>query len=319
IRTMKGNGLVIIPMMLVAICVITFQYAYADNQITIPLGASHQSTGVFYSPSLIDIKVGSTITWKNDDTVAHTVSTGTPNLGIDGRIDSGIINSGKTFSYTFDNAGVYGYYCLIHPWMTGTVNVETDSPPQTPVTLSIYTDKADYHVGDNITVSGQASRFVPNEIVTVWVTDISGNGVASNHVSTETSDQFSTTIMPTNLWIPGKEYVVNAQYGARGTIATTNIQYESGNLEMPSWIKSSANQWSTGQLSDKSFSAGIQYMIKQGIVQSPKLYFVTDSNYHIPTWVKNTATWWVQGTVSDADFVSEIQYLITSGIIRVSP
>ena len=316
---MKGNRLVLIPMIFVVTCALASQHVYADNQIAIPLGASHQSTGVFYSPSLIDVKVGDTITWKNDDAVAHTVSTGTPNLGTDGRIDSGMIDPGQTFSYTFDNAGAYGYYCLIHPWMTGTVNVETDSPQQMPVTLSIYTDKPDYHVGENITVSGQASRFVPNEIVTVWVTDISGNGVASNHVSTETSDHFSTTIMPTNLWIPGKEYVINAQYGARGTIATTDIQYEPGNLNVPNWIKDSASQWSTGQISDKSFSSDIQYMIKQGIVQSPKIYFMTDSNYHIPTWVKNTATWWVQGTVSDADFVSEIQYLITSGIITISP
>lgn len=311
--------LVLIPVMFAMISAIVFQHVYADNQIIIPLGASQQNTGVFYSPTLIDIKAGDTITWKNDDAVVHTVSTGTPYLGTDGRIDSGIINSGQTFSYKFDKTGVYGYYCVIHPWMTGTVNVGTSLPQQTPVTVLIHTDKTSYHAGDNITVSGQASRFVPNEIVTVWVTDISGNGVASNHVSTETSDQFSTTIIPTNLWVPGKEYVVNAQYGARGTIATTNIMYEPGNLALPAWIRESASPWSIGQISDKSFSAGIQYMITQGIIQSPYIYYAVDSNYHIPSWVKNTAQWWSQGTISDADFVGEIQYLIKSNDIKVSP
>ncbi|MDE1765096.1 MAG: hypothetical protein KGI27_02355 [Thaumarchaeota archaeon] len=316
---MKEPGQIFIPAVFAALCMIAFQYAYADNQVVIPLGASHQNTGVFYSPSVIDIKSGDTITWKNDDTSAHTVSTGRPDLGVDGRVDSGIMNPGETFSYTFDDVGVYGYYCLIHPWMTGTVNVGTGLPSQTPISLSIYTDKTDYQAGDDITVSGQASRFVPNEMVTVWVTDLSGNGVASNHVSTETSDKFSTTIVPTDLWVPGQKYVINAQYGARGTIATTDILYKPGPMEIPVWIKDSASQWSAGQMSDKYFATGIQYMLKQGIITSPQIYFVLDSNYHIPTWVKSTARWWSQGQLSDADFVGEVQYLITSGTIKVNP
>jgi len=315
----KGLNSVFLFVVSFLACIITTYHAYADNEVVIPIGASHQNTGVFYSPTVIDIKAGDTITWKNDDTSVHTVSTGKPNLGVDGRMDSGIINPGGTFSYTFDKIGVYGYYCLVHPWMTGTVNVGTDLPLQSPVTLSIYTDKPYYTAGDNITVSGQASRFVSNEIVTVWVTDLSGNGVASNHVSTETSNKFSTTIMPTNLWIPGNEYVINAQYGARGTIATTNIMYEPSQLSVPSWIKDTANQWTMGQVSDKTFATALQYMMKQGTIQAPQIYFVVDSNYHIPSWVKNTATWWSQGQISDNDFVNEIQYLITSGAIQVNP
>lgn len=298
---------------------ISLQNAYADNEVIIPLGASHQATGVFYSPSVIDIQTGDTITWKNEDTSTHTVSTGTPNLGVDGRMDSGLISPGGTFSHTFNTAGVYGYYCIIHPWMTGTVNVGTEIPPQEPVSLSIYTDKSNYTPGDNVTISGQASRFVPDEVVTVWVTDLAGNGVASNHVTTETSDKFSTTIMPNNLWIPGKEYVINAQYGARGTIATTNIMYEPGSANMPSWLKETANLWATGQITDKTFATSIQYLIKQGIVTSPQIYFVLDSNYHIPSWVKNTAQWWSQDRISDNDFVNEVQYLIASGTIQVNP
>lgn len=316
---MRESHRVFLPVILSIVCMVAFYHAYADNDVIMPLGASHQNTGVFYSPSVIDIKAGDTVTWKNDDTAVHTVSSGKPNLGIDGRMDSGIINPGGTFSHTFNETGVYGYYCIIHPWMTGTVNVGTSLPPKSPVTLSISTDKSYYTAGDNITISGQASRFVPDEVVTVWVTDLSGNGVASNHVSTETSDKFSTTIIPTSLWMPGQEYVINAQYGARGTVATTNIMYEPDQSGIPSWLKTSASQWATGQMSDKTFATGLQYLIKQGIVTSPQIYFVVDSNYHIPIWVKNTATWWSQGQISDNDFVNEIQYLMTSGTIQVSP
>lgn len=313
---MKGLNRIVLPMMLSILYVIVSYDAYADNEVVIPLGASHQNTGVFYSPTVIDIEVGDTITWINDDTSTHTVSSGKPKLGIDGRMDSGLINPGDSFSHTFDKSGVYGYYCLMHPWMTGTVNVGTDVPPLPPVTLSIYTDETVYVPGENITISGQASRFVSNEIVTVWVTDASGNGVASNHVSTQTSNKFSTTIIPTNLWIPRHQYVINAQYGARGTIATTNIMYEPSQSPIPSWLKDNASQWAAGRISDKTFATGLQYLLKQGIVTAPQIYFVEDSNYHIPTWVKNTAVWWSQDQISDNEFVNEIQYLITSGTIQ---
>lgn len=297
----------------------SLQYVNADTEVIIPLGASHQSTGVFYSPTVVDIHAGDTVTWKNDDTATHTVSTGTPNLGVDGRMDSGLVSPGSAFSHTFDTVGVYGYYCLMHPWMTGTVNVGTDMPLQEPASLSISTDKSYYYPGDNITITGQASTFVPNGVVTVWVTDLAGNGVASNHVSTETSDKFSTTIIPNNLWVPGQKYVVNAQYGSRSTVATADIMYESRHEILPSWLKQTAGIWATGQMTDKMFAVSIQYLIKQGVVTSPQTYFVVDSNYHIPQWVKNTAGWYSQGMISDGDFENEIQYLMASGTIRVNP
>lgn len=305
--------------MLALAAILVSQHAMADTEVVIPLGASHQETGVFYSPSVVDIRAGDTVTWKNEDASVHTVSTGTPGLGVDGRMDSGIIKPGESFSHAFGKEGVYGYYCIIHPWMTGTVNVGTDMPPKSPVGLSIYTDKPYYMPGEHVTVSGQASAFVPDEIVTVWVTDLSGNGVASNHVSTETSDRFSTTIMPTSLWIPGNEYVINAQYGARGTIASTDIMYGSGPPSIPAWLKGTASQWAMGQVSDKTFASAIQYLIREGIVKAPQVYFVVDSNYHMPAWLKNTAEWWSQGQVPDNDFAQTVQYLMSSGIIHVSP
>lgn len=294
-------------------------FAYAEYDVVIPLGASHEETGVFYSPSVVDIEPGQTVTWKNNDATVHTVSTGSPELGVDGRLDSGLISPGGSFSYTFGTAGVYGYYCVIHPWMTGTVDVGSGFGQQPPVSLSIQTDKQDYEAGDNITVTGHASRLLPDTMVTVWVTDLSGNGVASNHVSTVTTPEFSTTIMPTDLWIPGTEYVVNAQYGSTGEIATTKIWYGPSSTHLPRWLKETAYQWETGQMTDKTFAAGIQYMIKQGEIRTTHAYFVADQNYHIPQWVKNTASWWYGGEISGRDFASIIQYLLASGTIGVYP
>jgi plastocyanin len=67
---------------------------------------------------------GATVTWSNDDSAAHTVTSGTPSDGHDGLFDSGLFMSGSDYEFTFEDAGTYDYFCMVHPWMIGFVNVE---------------------------------------------------------------------------------------------------------------------------------------------------------------------------------------------------
>ncbi len=67
---------------------------------------------------------GATVTWNNDDSAAHTVTSGTPSDGHDGLFDSGLFMSGSDYEFTFEDAGTYDYFCMVHPWMVGIVNVE---------------------------------------------------------------------------------------------------------------------------------------------------------------------------------------------------
>ncbi len=76
-----------------------------------------------YMPSEVLIQFGDTIVWYNDDASAHTVTSGNPVDGPDGIFDSGLFLADTTFSYTFDESGEYQYYCIVHPWMTGTIFV----------------------------------------------------------------------------------------------------------------------------------------------------------------------------------------------------
>ena len=79
-------------------------------------------TDTAYQPNPLQINVGDTVTWTNDDLQPHTVTSGedaTP----DGRLDSSIMAPGATFSHTFTEAGEYPYFCLLHPNMVGTVSV----------------------------------------------------------------------------------------------------------------------------------------------------------------------------------------------------
>ncbi|MCY4489873.1 MAG: plastocyanin/azurin family copper-binding protein [Thaumarchaeota archaeon] len=93
--------------------------------VVIPDGAGIIQDGqIYYDPDVITVSVGSTVVWDNIDSVFHTITSGTPDGGLDGLFDSSIVSAGETFSYTFDEAGSIDYYCIVHPWMIGTVIVE---------------------------------------------------------------------------------------------------------------------------------------------------------------------------------------------------
>ena len=73
-----------------------------------------------FSPAKIEVKAGTTVTWTNSDSVPHTVtSTKTDDVdsATSGLFDSGTLQSGETFSYTFKQAGDYPYECTIHASM----------------------------------------------------------------------------------------------------------------------------------------------------------------------------------------------------------
>jgi plastocyanin len=76
-----------------------------------------------YEPFAVHIDVRKEVTWKNLDSFSHSVTSGTPEDGPDGVFDSGLISAIRTFSHTFDETGIYDYYCTFHPWMKGMVIV----------------------------------------------------------------------------------------------------------------------------------------------------------------------------------------------------
>ena len=80
-----------------------------------------------FIPSTVVITVGGTVTWDNTDNAAHTSSSGTAADGPDGVFDSSLIMAGGSYSHTFDTAGTFDYFCMVHPWMQGTVIVEAEA------------------------------------------------------------------------------------------------------------------------------------------------------------------------------------------------
>src|SRR5262245_53872359 len=88
----------------------------SSTAISIPMGAEVLGNRAF-TPDNLEIAAGTTVTWTNTDSVAHT-STSNANGW-----DSGIISPGRQFSFTYQTAGTFPYHCAIHPGMVGTVVV----------------------------------------------------------------------------------------------------------------------------------------------------------------------------------------------------
>ncbi|MFB5616590.1 MAG: PEFG-CTERM sorting domain-containing protein [Nitrosopumilus sp.] len=84
-----------------------------------------EATNECYIPYEITINVGEEVTWSNDDSAAHTVTAGSASDGPSGVFDSSLFMAGTTFSHTFEEAGTFPYFCMVHPWMEGIVNVGT--------------------------------------------------------------------------------------------------------------------------------------------------------------------------------------------------
>jgi plastocyanin len=96
------------------------------NKVSIVNGAATLGNKAF-SPNLIRIKVGTTVTWTNNDNNLHTVTSGIPNTSSAGQtFDSGLtalIMPTKTYSHKFTNTGEFSYFCRVHPTMIGKVVV----------------------------------------------------------------------------------------------------------------------------------------------------------------------------------------------------
>tara|TARA_B100001750_G_C15473574_1_gene581220 strand:- start:95 stop:1693 length:1599 start_codon:yes stop_codon:yes gene_type:complete len=80
-----------------------------------------------FVPSNGIINPGGTVVWKNDDTIPHTTTSGKgPANGPDGFFDSGLMMPGNSFGWTFEDEGIFDYFCMVHPWMIGKITVTGD-------------------------------------------------------------------------------------------------------------------------------------------------------------------------------------------------
>ena len=104
--------------------------AFADHSkvdINMAVGSSVlgcEEMNMCYMPYNAALDPGGEAMWHNIDTAAHTVTSGTPSDDDVGAVfDSSLVAAGGMFSYKFEEAGTYDYFCMVHPWMKGIVIV----------------------------------------------------------------------------------------------------------------------------------------------------------------------------------------------------
>jgi plastocyanin len=114
---MKKSSVASFPLFLISVFILF--------SIILPIGCQSSSSNntvnivdSAYNPSSITVTIGSKVTWKNKAGITHDV------ISDAGIFNSGFIEAGGSYSFTFNTAGTYHYHCSLHPGMTGTVNVQ---------------------------------------------------------------------------------------------------------------------------------------------------------------------------------------------------
>ncbi len=182
-----------------------------------------------YEPYSISIKTGNTVTWRNVDSAAHTVTSGTPDSGVSGIFDSSLFVAGSSYSYQFNNSGTFHYFCMVHPWMQGEVLVsDSSSTTPTPTSISVWTDKTNYGHNDMIQVKGQVSN-VSGFPITITVVNPLNSLVTVDSLSVDNDGSFETTLSTAGaMWKYDGTYTIKVDYGSAEKTNTAKIELTGG-------------------------------------------------------------------------------------------
>jgi len=170
--------------------------AVSTNFVTVARGSSVpgcEETYSCYSPYAIKVDRGTTVTWTNVDAADHTVTSGSAVDGPDGNFDSSMLSPSREFTHTFSSSGTFDYFCMVHPWQTGTVYVTgsvvqptTPTPAPSPrLSLSVFSDSVSYFLGSVVEIDVNLSGGGSGNNVAISVTDSNRDSVVSRAVTTD--------------------------------------------------------------------------------------------------------------------------------------
>jgi hypothetical protein len=128
-----------------------------------------------------------------------------------------------------------------------------------------------------------------------------------------------------NDYTPIGDYSAYAEFrGIKSSEIGFHITDEGQNesTKIPQWVKNTVRWWADGKINDIDFILGIQYLVREGVLNSPtrgdQINFEDDrGGIQIPKFVKEVARWWVDGDIPDEQFVDAIQFLIKKGYIII--
>lgn len=112
-----------IRVLLVAVTLVAAVASFAKASAGTAAGSNMEPVAVTidnfsFGPVTLTVAAGTTVKWTNRDDIPHTV------VSSDGIFKSHALDTDESFSYKFDKAGTYPYFCSLHPKMTGKVVVQ---------------------------------------------------------------------------------------------------------------------------------------------------------------------------------------------------
>jgi plastocyanin len=168
-----------------------------------------------FSPDEIMIEKGETVTWKNEDAIAHTVTGST--------FSSGTLNAGDSYSYSFTDDGTFEYTCSFHPQMTGKIIVGTGVAAESTEMVAM----EEPAVTDEVAVTEAPEFYSPEELLPAAAEETAlEQPLTANETVAETQEDAahaaaeSEEIQPTKLAKSGPEDII--YFGIFGVILYLN-------------------------------------------------------------------------------------------------
>ncbi|MGY5147221.1 MAG: cupredoxin domain-containing protein [Candidatus Nitrosopumilus sp. bin_7KS] len=183
----NNQKLILTSMILIGFIMTTTSFVFAEQvSVSLPQGSSTtgcEETNECFIPYVITVNPRDEVVWSNDDSAAHTVTSGMPGSP-DGIFDSSIFMAGTTFSHTFDTLGKYDYFCTVHPWMLGQVFVTVGGGTEKELgTITIGSTVESNAKIDNLVANIESSDGLANEVMTIDVTITDLNDNPAEHIT----------------------------------------------------------------------------------------------------------------------------------------
>ena len=199
-------------------------------------------------------------------------------------------------------------------------------PVQPPPTthLTIFSNEEFYKIGDTVKVQGTALSNISN--ISFKVVDPNGDLVKMFQADISDNKTFQTSFKIEKQFFPlaGGYEIIAWQSRESQDMDSIPITIGIKGVEtikkagVPNWIKSNAEWWAEGAIDDSAFTQGIQFLIKEKIMNVESKSQSSAESKEIPSWIKNNAKWWADGSIDEGSFLAGIEYLVKEGIVKVN-
>ena len=201
--------------------------------------------------------------------------------------------------------------------------IEADRYGRQIVTLSGRISDSEYHRGLPVVIT----LHKPNDSVEVLKIKTTGDGyfetmlifdkesvLGTYHISASYSQQVDKN-MDITFQLIEKQLDKSTAMSSLKDVTSSKIEGKNQIKPIPNWIKKNAGWWANGKIGDHAFVSGIQYLIKENILQIPNTQEGSKNVRNIPVWVKHIAGFWAEDKISDSEFLKSIQYLVETKLI----